>query len=247
MKNRLLAAILITYTLLATTYSLTSPIFEVSDELWHYPMVKFIADNADLPVQDPANPGPWRQEGSQPPLYYMIGAALTFWIDTSDMPQVRQVNPHADIGVVRPDRNVNMIVPQPRVNDLPWHGTKLAVHVVRLFSVVLGIGTVYVTYQLGRALFPEWEAVSLVAAALVAFLPMFLFIHGSVNNDALSNFLGNLITLTLVRILLRETAPTIRDYLLLGVIVGTGLLAKGSIGFMVFVVAFVLLILAIRY
>ena len=27
------------------------------------------------------------------PLYYYLGAALTFWIDTSDMEQVRWLNP----------------------------------------------------------------------------------------------------------------------------------------------------------
>ncbi len=44
---------------------------------------------------------PWRQEGSQPPLYYAMGAALTFWIDTSDMEVVRQPNPHARAGEIR--------------------------------------------------------------------------------------------------------------------------------------------------
>jgi 4-amino-4-deoxy-L-arabinose transferase-like glycosyltransferase len=246
-SNRPLLAILVSYTLLATTYSLVSPLFEVSDELWHYPMVKFIADNADLPVQDPANPGPWRQEGSQPPLYYMMGAALTFWIDTSDMNLVRQPNPHADIGAVRPDGNANMMVHRDSLQAFPWTGTALAVHIVRFMSVTLGLGTVYVTYLLGRELFPDWDAVALVAAALVAFLPMFVFIHGSVNNDALSNLLGNLIILLLVRLLLRDDPPNIRNYVVLGLAVGAGLLAKGSIGFLVFVVAFVLAVLSFRH
>jgi hypothetical protein len=248
LRNPALTVILIAYTVLATTYSVVSPLFEVSDELWHYPMVKYIADNAALPVQDPANPGLWRQEGSQPPLYYMIGAALTFWVDTSDLLEVRQVNPHADIGVVRPDGNANMMVHRPELEQFPWRGTALAVHIVRLFSVVLGLGTVYVTYQLGIAAVSSpriHRAHS--GCALVAFLPMFLFIHGSVNNDALSNFLGNLITLLLVRLLNRETPPSMSDYVVIGIAMGAGLLAKGSIAFLIFVVGIVLAVLSFRY
>ncbi len=49
-----LAAILVIFAALATTYSVIVPPFEASDELWHYPMVKAIADHWALPVQDPA-------------------------------------------------------------------------------------------------------------------------------------------------------------------------------------------------
>ncbi|MEL6149976.1 MAG: glycosyltransferase family 39 protein [Chloroflexota bacterium] len=243
----LLGFTLIAYVALASTYSVITPLFEVSDELWHYPMVKYIADNGDLPVQDPNNHGPWRQEGSQPPLYYMMGAALTFWIDTSDLEDVRRINPHAGIGVIHPDGNANMMVHRPELEQFPWQGTALAVHIVRFMSVVMGAGTVFVTYLLGRQLFEDWPTVAVVAAALVAFLPMFLFIHGSVNNDALSNLMGNLITLLLVWLLKRDTAPTTREYVMIGLAVGVGLLAKGSVGFMIFVVAAVLAILAVRY
>ena len=47
--------------------------------------------------------GPWNQEASQPPLYYYLGAALTFWIDQSDMAQARWLNPHVDNGLIPPD------------------------------------------------------------------------------------------------------------------------------------------------
>ncbi|MCB0174152.1 MAG: hypothetical protein KDJ97_26800, partial [Anaerolineae bacterium] len=57
------------FTFLATVYSIVTPIFESPDELWHYPFVWHLAQTAELPVQDPANPQLWQQEGSQPPLY----------------------------------------------------------------------------------------------------------------------------------------------------------------------------------
>jgi 4-amino-4-deoxy-L-arabinose transferase-like glycosyltransferase len=246
-RRLILPAILLAYTLLALVYSVVSPPFEVSDELWHYPLVRHLAvSGLQLPLQDAANVGPWRQEGSQPPLYYFMAALLTAGIDTSDMDSVRRINPHADIGIVRPDGNVNMIVHRPAAESFPWAGTTLALHLARLLSVALGLGTVLVTYQLARLLFPADPVIYLGAAALNAFLPMFLFISGSVNNDNLSTLLGNLLTLLIVRLLLIDRAPVWRDYALLGVVTGAGLLAKFNIGFLIPLVALALLIVSLR-
>jgi 4-amino-4-deoxy-L-arabinose transferase-like glycosyltransferase len=243
-----LYAIYAAYVALAILYSVATPIFEASDELWHYPMVKHLADNGlALPVQNPAVPTTWRQEGSQPPLYYLIAAVLTSGIDTSDLEYVRRINPHADIGLVRPDGNVNMIV--HRDEAFPWQGTVLAVHVARFFSVALGLGTVIVTAQLARALFPNRPTVIVGATALNAFLPMFLFISGSVNNDNASNLLGNLLTLLIVKALTGREGSGIRGiplYLALGVVTGLGLLAKLNIGFLVPLVALTLLVISLR-
>lgn len=247
-RGRVLAAILAAYVVLATLYSIITPIFEVSDELWHYPMVKYIADHGlQLPVQDPTVETAWRQEGSQPPLYYLIAAVLTGGIDTSDMDAVRRQNPHADIGVILPDGNVNMIVHRTDLESFPWRGTTLAVHIIRFFSVALGLGTVLVTYALARAVLPDHPLVALGAAALNAFLPMFLFISGSVNNDNLSNLLGNLLTLLVVLLLRARTLPSLRMYAAIGVVAGAGLLAKLNIGFLIPLVALALLVASLRF
>jgi 4-amino-4-deoxy-L-arabinose transferase-like glycosyltransferase len=241
-----LGAIVAAYTILAVIYSVVTPLFEASDELWHYPMVQVIAETGGLPVQDPAVPTLWRQEGSQPPLYYMLAAALTAGIDGGNLGEIRRVNPHADIGLVRPDGNVNMIVHRPALEAFPWQGAALAAHVARLFSVLLGAGTVLVTYALGRRLFPERPEVAQGAAALNAFLPMFLFISGSVNNDNLSNLLGNLLTLEIVILLAARAQPGWMLYALIGVTTGAGLLAKFNIGFLIPVVAAALIIVSLR-
>lgn len=231
---------------LAVIYSVVTPPFEASDELWHYPMVQEIARTGGLPVQNPAAPALWRQEGSQPPLYYLLAAALTSGIDSGNLDAVRRVNPHADIGLVRPDGNVNMIVHRATAEAFPWQGAVLALHLARLLSVALGAATVLVTYALGRRLFPERPEVRLGAAALNAFLPMFLFISGSVNNDNLSNLLGNLLTLEIVILLAAQAQPRWWLYVLLGVTAGAGLLAKFNIGFLIPVVALALLIISLR-
>ncbi|HOG46951.1 MAG TPA: hypothetical protein PLB78_09950, partial [Anaerolineae bacterium] len=105
--------VVLAFVVLGTVYSVVTPLFEASDELWHYPFVKHLADGGSLPEQDPAHLGPWRQEGSQPPLYYALAAAITRWVPTGDLDQILVRNPHADIGIPRPDGNANMVVHTP--------------------------------------------------------------------------------------------------------------------------------------
>lgn len=226
-EKRWLALILTAFTLLGVIYALTTPPFEASDELWHYPMVRHLADGNPLPVQDPNNVGPWKQEASQPPLYYYLGAALTFWIDTSDMAQARWLNPHVNNGVITLDGNINLAVHDPAASR--WQGTLLAVTVVRLASVLLSVGTVYLTYCIGRAAAPERPEIALGAAALNAFTPMFLFISGAVNNDNLAALLTSAGVWLMARAMRRARqgeAATTWEWLLVGAVVGAAALTK---------------------
>src|SRR5690606_15829675 len=267
-QRAVLAAILVGFLALATVYSLVTPLFEASDELWHYPMVQTIAENGfRLPVQDPSQPTLWRQEGSQPPLYYYLGALATFWIDTSDLLELRKLNPHADIGVVVPDGNANMVMHSPEREGFPWSGAVLAMRIVRFLSVLMGLGTVYLTYRLGAEVFPTRPAIALGAAAFTAFNPMFLFISGVINNDNLSTLLASLLLALGVRlvcwgwgprrlfVVLLGMAwgavrwrgePPLRFYVLLGMAAGAGMLAKFQIGFMLPLIALALAIVARR-
>lgn len=230
------------FLLIGLSYALVTPVFEASDELWHYPMVRHLADGNPLPVQvfDPALAGPWKQEASQPPLYYYLGAALTFWIDTSDMESIRWENPHVDNGLLTVDGNNNLTIHDPAWS--PWQGTLLAVRIVRLFSVLLGMATVYLTYLLAKEAAPDRTELVLGATAVTAFLPMFLFISGAVNNDNLIVPLATLSLLLMVRIIRQPTSPasyTIRRFsfsisdnwqtwLLLGLVIGLAALTKIS-------------------
>ena len=242
-----LTILLIGYLLFASAYSVITPLWEAADEQWHYPMVKTLADNRlSLPLQVPGQVTAWRQEGSQPPLYYMLGAALTFWIDTSDMDTVRWINPHADIGVTVPDGNYNMAIHAPAVESFPWRGTVLAVHLVRLLSVLLGAVTVAMTYQLAQELFPDRRAIWIGAAVFTTFNPMFLFISGSVNNDNLSTAVASVLLVQVIRLLKRTDAPSIRTLVFIGVMAGAGMLAKFNIGFFLPLIALVLGVLAYR-
>ena len=200
----LLCLILVLFVLLGWSYAVTTPVFEASDELWHYPLIKYLADGNALPVQafDPDEAGPWKQQASQPPLYYWLAAAATFWINTDDLPQVRWLNPHVDNGIITQDGNINLVVHDPNAN--PWLGTLLAVRLIRLLSVLLGACTVYLTYRIAREVAPNRPEIALGAAALNAFTPMFLFISGAVNNDNLVVPLASLALWLMIRLVRSE-------------------------------------------
>lgn len=230
-EKRILALIIGLFILLGFTYALTTPVFEASDELWHYPMIRHLADGNPLPVQvfDPAEAGSWKQEASQPPLYYYLGAALTFWIDTSNMETIRWLNPHVDNGIITEDGNTNLAIHDP--NENPWEGTLLAVRIVRLASVLLSAGTILLTYLIGKEVAPNRPEIALGAAAVNAFLPMFLFISGSVNNDNLAVLLASLAVWLMIRAVNSEPntdhqSPQIWYWLFLGAVIGLGILTK---------------------
>lgn len=205
------AALVVTllFVALGALYASTTPLFEGGDELWHYPLVRHLSQGGAFPVQDPNDVGPWKQQASQPPLYYLLMGAATSWIDTSDFAGVYFLNPHVDNGIVTADGNINLAV-HTAAEAWPWRGTTLAVRLVRLLSVLMGAGTVYLTFHLARTVFPGWPWLAVGTMALVAFNPMFLFISGAVNNDNLAVLLATTATLLTAQ-LARRVHPDYTD------------------------------------
>jgi 4-amino-4-deoxy-L-arabinose transferase-like glycosyltransferase len=218
---RVLWLILAGFLAIGSIYLFATPPFEASDEIWHYPYVQFLQRGLGLPIQQPRpEDNLARQEGGQPPLYYALAAALTFWIDPGMPGSVPEPNPHAMVGVPLTPGNKNLALHQPGER---WHGAGLAVLVIRAFSLLLGAASVWLVYRLVRRCFPAAPLVALGAAVFVAFIPEFLFISAAVNND-------NLITLlSLVGLEWSYQAartPSWRKTALLGGVLGLAALTK---------------------
>src|SRR5258706_16274568 len=88
--NLPLVVILGAFVILSAIYAWATPPFEASDELWHFGMINTIADTGQLPVQHPGVKTAYEQEGSQPPLYYLVAVLLIKGIDRSNFDAVRQ-------------------------------------------------------------------------------------------------------------------------------------------------------------
>jgi hypothetical protein len=232
-----LSPCLLVYFILGIIYSLATPILEASDEFKHYPYVQYVQTHHALPVLDadictwpPPDDCPWLQDGGQPPAYYVLMAALTSWIDASDLPEVRWMNGHAFVGDASQACNKNLVIHRPEREQFPWRGSVLAIHLIRFLTLGLGAGTIWLTYLLARDLFPDHPLLATTAAALTAFNPMFLFVNAAVNNDALAAFIGCLNLLLFVRLArdgLQGPLPLWR-YGLTGLTTGLFLLTKLS-------------------
>ncbi len=246
-QRRWLWLILASYLALGSLYLLATPPLEASDEYKHYPVVQYIETAKKLPVLESDNPGLWLQEGAQPPLYYLLMAAITGWIDTTDLDEVHQINPHAFVGNPNQIGNKNIIIHQPEQEIFPSKGTILAIYLARTATLILGIGTLIITYRLGKILFSE--TVALLAVGLVAFNPMFLFISTAVNNDALSALLGVWGLYRLVKLWQDQPDPRQEwwQYGRLGLLLGLGILTKLSAAGLLLLAGLALFILAWRH
>lgn len=212
--------LVVAYAVLAVGFSVATPVFEAPDEVHHVSYIHFLATQHRLPVLRAGEPSEYHQA----PLYYAIGAALTGWVPAGDFDFVAtQRNPfwaYRDWEIGRDNKNRFLHGPW---EAWPWRGTALMVHLVRLLSVLLGAGTLWVTYRIGLDLFGS-KVAALGPLAFIAFNPMFLFISGSVTNDTLTMFVGALTIWTALRLL--RAGPARRLVIQLGILLGLGWMTK---------------------
>ncbi len=223
---RVMWVLLGVFALLALAYSLVFPPFEPVDEISHFDYVRYLIERRSFPVAQPGG----LNEYHQPPLYYALVAAVDWPFSASDLAEYSsRPNPYSLFRYWEPSLdNKNRFVHGPW--DL-WpfpSSTSRAVHVGRLVSLLLGLGTVSLTYQMARWLVPARLAVG--AAGLVAFLPMFLAVSGSLQNDAGAAFAGAVVLWLAVRYYV--IGLNARRALLLGAAVGLGALMKVTVLFL---------------
>jgi len=223
-----LVCVLVAYLLITLGYGVTNPLFEAPDENWHFFTVEYIASTRQLPVVAEVYDPFLSQEAAQPPLYYLLGAMLIASIDTSQAREQVWPNPFAWAGDAAALANYNQFIHSAQ-EEWPWQGYALAAHVLRVFSTLLGLGTLICVYGCVGLFFKtrintneqrlnatqqrtvaqpvDW---ALLATAVVAFWPQFNFVHASVTNDALITFLAAAALWQLLK--LWELVGTQRNY-----------------------------------
>lgn len=211
--------------LVGLVYLYAAPNFEASDSAQHVGMIKWIADIGTLPVQSGDHERLYGQEASQPPLYYLMMAAVWNAFDTSDFAERYLPSPFTVIGDPSGRGNRNLVIyKQPYPPDL--NGSSLALYAIRLLSLGMGAVTVWAVCQSARVLLPGEAGFALLAGALAAFNPQFLFISASVSNDTLVNMLAALIAWRML-VMLRDGFEARRDFIL-ALLIALASLAKLS-------------------
>jgi 4-amino-4-deoxy-L-arabinose transferase-like glycosyltransferase len=209
-SQRLAILILVVHLILGVLYSVAVPIWEAHDEWGHYAFVRYLATERAFPPPG-AKLVERYDESIQPPLYYLLGALATFWVNTDDGLEPI-INPYATTG--DGTGGVNFTVHRWEAESFPYRGTVLGIHVTRLVSVLLSTLVVWTTYLIGRYVVPTRKELALGAMAINAFWPQFLFIGSVVNNDIMVTAFASLVFFFLVRIVVYGAG--FKDWLALG-------------------------------
>ncbi|HSM57255.1 MAG TPA: glycosyltransferase family 39 protein [Candidatus Sulfomarinibacteraceae bacterium] len=220
-------SLLVAYVLAALLYSVHVPLYEAPDEPGHFDLIAHIVNRRSLPRQSVTAPN----YAHHPPLYYGIAALPVAFTSLNDLQSMPQLNPD----FVWPGQEGPAVAFHHTAETFPYSGRVLSLHLARLVSILAGLLTVILAMAIGASLFPAHKAVGLLAAALVAFNPQFLFVNSTVNNDSLLIAATTGALWQLMRIIQQPQAT--KQWVFLGVWAAAAILSK-SLGLVVVGVIF---------
>lgn len=198
--------------------TLSTPLHRGPDETQHLQYVRHLAEGRGLPVMRlPPEANPASQESAQPPAYYALVAALTFWADGTDVARLAAPFLERMLDLVyRTGWTHSLDVAFFDVPRSLWPQASLVSgYAARLPSLAFGLGALIVLFAALRTLTGDvWSA--LAATAWLGWNTNFTFIHAFVTPDALLALLAAGVLGLLLTALQRGLWE--RDLLLLGIL-----------------------------
>jgi 4-amino-4-deoxy-L-arabinose transferase-like glycosyltransferase len=223
MSRRLETALLAWFAVAAALSAVAVPVFEAPDEPFHLDYVNFLLERHELPDQLDESKRVFR-EGHQPPLYYALAALVTLPFRGGEAISVRlERNPQHALGGGR--RSDVPYYDHAPPGPFPDSGSRAAFYALRILGIVFGVANLLLVLRIARRFLPEQGA--WLAAAIVATLPQFLFISGSINNDNLANLVATALILASLRVF--ERPERTREWIALGLLLGLGLCVKKTV------------------
>ncbi|MCS7261130.1 MAG: glycosyltransferase family 39 protein [Anaerolineae bacterium] len=247
MRSRLgLVGLLTIFTVVTVCYGVLKPLGEAPDEMAHMHLIRFISQKGHPPLAGDRQEAGYKAD--VPVLYHLLIATLLNWVDYEALPSLRQssLNPR---DLIIADGLTPWSVIHTEDEMWPWRGVVLAMHLARLISTMLSLGTIWIIYRAALALlgstnllcpepYRQWWALG--ASALVAFNPQFGFIASSVNDD---NLLGLLMALAAWSFIKAWQAPhRWCPWIAGGICLGLSLTTKYSMALVLFTVPFWLIL-----
>jgi len=178
------------------------PLWQQADEYPHFYYVQHIHEYKTLPLSQPAFP---YYEGFQPPMYYLLSAGIynliPSWDDQSgEMGESFEVDWKSE----------------------NFHNHNRMARLLRWLSVLLWIGTFWVSYLFLARFFGNRKEIILLSLSLLAFLPTYVSNGGAITNDSLAVFASTLF----IYLLYVSEPKKLTHLLLLGVVLGWAILTK---------------------
>ncbi len=167
MSKYLALGIAALYLVLGTAYVFRTPAWQSPDEPAHYNYVRQLADG-DAPFFPLMQPGDYDE------------AYQNATRDSCFAPQF-SIEPYQYEDYQPPLYYITLLPAFLAFDGVLW--------AVRLTSVLLGAGIVWLAWKIGRAIFPGRDWIALSITAFVALVPQHIAILSSVNNDALAGLL----------------------------------------------------------
>ena len=212
---------LICHLVFAGLYALYTPAFEGLDENDHCYYACYVQHTGSLPVIGDRSGMAGGSLAHHPPLYYLgLGAVMSsvgtgdyvpFWSDNptwaveGEQRRLRWQHGHDEVSPVSAEISV--------------------LRAMRALSVLIGLVSIVLVHRLAILMFPGWPGVAGFAALLLACVPQWSWVHGSLDN-------GNLATmwtgaaLVVMAGSLRRGQLGWREGLALGVVAGLALITK---------------------
>lgn len=221
-----MCALAILYLLVVTAYTIATPYAEAPDESLHLRYIEYMERHHEFPpIGNPALVA----DSFHPPLYYTIGAGIIIASrKLTGYPELLTrlgplQNAHDPSATGQGGPFASFAHP-PSERWLIWP------FLLRIPSILMGLGSVLLTYLTARALVPPPApgVVPVLATVFSALIPQADFIRGSISNSNLSELIGAWIVFLLVLHLVQPYSR--RRVLWLGVALGLGLLTKFNVG-----------------
>jgi len=237
-ERRATIAVILVYIALAIGFSL-GPILEAPDEPAHFRYIRGLIETRALP--DPAAHA--NVQAHQAPLYYALLVPPTLLLDDgSEALKLPPQNPfwgEAFAATGNDNKNLRL---HSQSEQFPYANNSLAltIHIVRLFSVLLGALTLIVSAQIFRLLWPQRADLRLLALGIIAFWPQFDWLSSVLNNDNLLILLSTVVLWLLLR--QQRDGSSWPSAAVLGLALAAALLSKASALFLAIPVGVALLL-----
>lgn len=195
------------------------------DEVAHFQYALFLKEQKRLPIQ-PTEPGEQLTVvmGHHPPLYYAITAMLLASQSTSHSREVFRPNPHFVWKENSGDNGWNVMIHAGQ-DTFPGEGVVRAFLYVRLLGILCGIITLFALFQAFQTAFSSIDWFPLLATAVIAFNPSFIYMSSTIHHDILQAMWFALGAWWMMRFLQRRTKYAA---FVAGLLVGCAMLTKIS-------------------
>ena len=215
---------------LSLGYLVMTPAFEAPDEGDHLRYAFHVSHTGELPIMR----GTWKRLGRSqvdeatqayhPPGYYGLLAFTMRAAGHRDTAPALRMNPgFADWENEDPGLNLHYV--HGADEQSPVSPEIRLLWLLRGWSVLFGLITVFATYRLGRLAFPGNPVIADLAAVLLACVPKWSYMHGVLNNGIPASSLSTVVVLLLaVSLARRRFTPWMG--VCIGVIAGMAIMSK---------------------